>query len=71
MADLALVLVSSGQMQRAIAMARGRATLMREIDCQMMLTVSLNCLGAALFAAGEFEEARHTLREAVQLAVAV
>ena len=33
----------------------------------MMLTVSLNCLGAALFAAGEFEEARHTLREAVQL----
>jgi len=34
----------------------------------MMLTLSLNYLGAVLIAAGDFEEARQTLREAIQRA---
>ena len=68
MADLALVLVSMGQVERAVALARQAVAITREIDSQMMLTLSLNYLGAALIAAGELVEARRTLIEAIQQA---
>ena len=68
MAELALVLASRGQVQRAIALARQAVAITRAIDGQMMLIFSLNYLGAALLAAGELVEARHTLLEAVQRA---
>ena len=57
-----------GQVERAVSVARQAVAITREIDSQMMLTLSLNYLGAALIAAGELVEARHTLIEAVQRA---
>jgi predicted ATPase len=68
MAELALVLSSRGQGEQAIALARQAVVITRDINGQMMLTLSLNYLGAVLIAAGDFEEARQTLREAIQRA---
>jgi len=67
-ADLSLVLSSSGQVERAIALAQEAVATTRAVNSQMMLTLSLNYLGTALIAAGDFVRARHTLIEAIQRA---
>jgi DNA-binding NarL/FixJ family response regulator len=67
-ADLALVLVSKGQVEQAIEMARQAVVIARSINGQMILTLSLPYLGAALTAAGEGIEAHGALVEAVQRA---
>jgi len=67
-AELALVLVSARQVGRAVVLAQEAVTITREVNSQMMLTLSLNYLGAALIAAGDSVAARHTLLEAIQRA---
>jgi tetratricopeptide (TPR) repeat protein len=66
MAELALVLAGMGHAERAVSLARQAVAITREINGQIMLTLSLNYLGAALLAAGELGEARATLIEAVR-----
>ncbi len=68
MAELALVLASTGRVEQAIALAQQAVTATRQLDGGLMLIISLNCWGAVLLAAGKLEEARRTLREAVQRA---
>ena len=58
MAELALVLASIGRMQRAIELARRAVAITHAIDGQLMLTLSLDHLGAVLLAAGELEARR-------------
>ena len=67
-AELALVLSSTSQVEQAIVLAREGVAITREVNSQMMLTLSLNYLGAALLAAGDWVAARHTLLEAIQRA---
>jgi DNA-binding CsgD family transcriptional regulator/tetratricopeptide (TPR) repeat protein len=68
MAELALVLASTDRIQEAVGLARQAVAITRHIDGQMMLIVSLDYLGAVLLAAGELEEARETLIEAIRRA---
>jgi DNA-binding NarL/FixJ family response regulator len=68
MVELALVLASTGRVQQAVALGRQAVATTRNIDGQMMLIISLDYLGAVLLAAGEFEEARVTLLEAIRRA---
>lgn len=67
-ADLALVLASDGRVEQAITLALEAVATTRAADSQMMLTLSLNYLGAALIAAGDWAAARSALVEAIQRA---
>ena len=68
LADLTPVLISKGEVQRAIAGAQHAVAMMRSVDGQSMLTASLCYLGAALIAAGDLVEARDALIEAIRRA---
>jgi DNA-binding CsgD family transcriptional regulator len=68
MAELALVLASTARVQEAVGLARQAVAITRHIDGQMMLIINLDYLGAVLLAAGELEEARVTLLEAIRRA---
>jgi len=68
LADLALVLAGSGQVEQAIVRGKAAVGVTRAVNNQMMLTHSLNCLGAALLAADELAQARYTLRAAIEQA---
>lgn len=65
-AELSLVLSSVGQMGQALTMAQEAVAVTRAVNSQMMLTVSLNHLGAVLVRAGDLVAARATLLEAIQ-----
>jgi tetratricopeptide (TPR) repeat protein len=65
-AELALVLASIGQVEQAIRLAQAAVATTRAVNGQVMLTVSLNYLGAVLIIAGDLVTARHTLIEAIQ-----
>jgi len=67
-AESSLVMSSVGQLTEAIGMAQEAVAITREINSQMMLTLSLNYLGSALLAAGDWVAARHALLEAIQRA---
>jgi len=65
-AELSLVLSSIGQVGQALTMAQEAVATTRAVNSQMMLTVSLNHLGAVLVSAGDLVAARATLLEAIQ-----
>lgn len=66
MADLSLVLTDMGRLEEAIALAQQTIDLTRTVNCQMFLILSLNYLGGALLAAGDYIKARLALTEALQ-----
>lgn len=65
-AELSLVLASIGQVGQALTMAQEAVAITRAVNSQLMLTLSLNHLGAVLARAGDWSAARDTLREAIQ-----
>lgn len=67
-ADLSYVLANAGRIERAIALAQEAVAITRTVNNHMMLSLSLNYLGAARIAAGQAEAARVALIEAIQLA---
>jgi tetratricopeptide (TPR) repeat protein len=66
--ELSLVLASVGRVNQAIALAQEAVALTQKLNNQMMLTMSLNYLGAVLIVARDFVEARRALREGVERA---
>ncbi len=67
-ADLSYALAGAGQTEQALALAQEAVVLTRATHSQMMLTLSLNYLGAALLAAGDLAAARSALMEAIRQA---
>jgi predicted ATPase len=64
LAEMALVLRSSGDIGQSVEVARQAVAILRGTEDEMMTVLSLNYLGAALIGAGNAQAAREALIEA-------